>query len=156
MGMGGNAMRPSSNRRWMFSFLAVAGLPVVACMPGATGAGTGKKEAPAKVEPDTEPGLSRVTLTEKAAQRLGIQMASVREEQIVRKRTVGGEVAALRPGAALPAAPRPGAIPGPGASTVGVADLSGLVVRVRLNESDLETVDRGQPARVLPIDRQSS
>lgn len=51
---------------------------------------------PAKVEPLAEPGLSRVVLTEQAAERLGIQTAPVREERVVRKRTTGaGEVVAL-------------------------------------------------------------
>jgi hypothetical protein len=76
--------------------------------------------------------LYRVVLTEKAAERLVIQTAPVREELVVRTRTVGGVVMEL-----------------PIASAS--ADSSQLGVRVPLTESDLNKVDRSQPALVLPL-----
>jgi hypothetical protein len=53
------------------------------------------QEKPAIVEPIEGTELNRVMLTEKAAERLDIQTAPVREEQVVRKRTVGAEVVAF-------------------------------------------------------------
>jgi len=61
-------------------------------------AGGESNSEPAKVEPLGKSGLNRVTLTEQAAGRLGIQTAPVREEQVVRKRSTGtGEVLAAQP-----------------------------------------------------------
>jgi hypothetical protein len=80
------------------------------------------KVEPAIVEP-FEGDLNRVILTEKAAERLDIQTALVRDEQVVRKRTVGGEV-----------------LDSP------EANLRRVTVRVSLNESDLNKVDRSQPS----------
>ena len=50
------------------------------------------KEEPALVEPIEGTDLNRITLTERAAERLDIQTAPVREEQVERKRTLGAEV----------------------------------------------------------------
>ncbi len=101
-------------------------------------AGCGNSEVPSKVEParvEEIPGseLKRVVITEKAAERLDIQTVPVREEQVVRKRSVGGEVVAL------PEAE--GANPGP------------VWARVSLTKSDLSQVDLGQPTVVMALDR---
>lgn len=88
------------------------------------------KIEPAMVEP-LEGGLNRVVLTEKAAERLDIQTALVREDQVMRTRTVGGEVL--------------------GSPEANANDLREVTVRVSLNESDLNKVDRRQPAYVLPL-----
>lgn len=90
------------------------------------------RSAPARVEPIEGSDLKRVVLTERAASRLDIQTAAVREEPVARTRTVGGEVVAL-----------------PGANA---AALGAVWVRVRLNQSDLNQVDQAQPVRVLPLD----
>jgi hypothetical protein len=111
--------------RWMVLLWIIAGLLLGACTPKSA---TSRKIEPAKVEP-LEGGLNRVVLTEKAAERLDIQTAPVRDEQVVRKRKVGGEVEALLEGEV------------------------GVLVRVPLNESDLNKVERGQPALVLPLTR---
>ena len=58
----------------------IAGLLLAAC--GQTSSATAGKVAPAKVEKIDGTELNRVVLTEKAAQRLDIQTAPVREEQI--------------------------------------------------------------------------
>jgi multidrug efflux pump subunit AcrA (membrane-fusion protein) len=60
--------------------LMIAGLLLAAC--GQTSSATAGKVAPAKVEKINGTELNRVVLTEKAAQRLDIQTAPVREEQI--------------------------------------------------------------------------
>jgi uncharacterized protein YbaA (DUF1428 family) len=50
------------------------------------------KEEPVILEPIEGTELNRVVLTESAAERLDIQTAPVREEQVERKRTLGAEV----------------------------------------------------------------
>src|SRR5262245_53288523 len=60
--------------------LMIAGLLLAAC--GQTSSATAGKVAPAKVEKIDGTELNRVVLTEKAARRLDIQTAPVREEQI--------------------------------------------------------------------------
>jgi hypothetical protein len=116
------------NNRWMVVILLiVAVLQLSAC----TRASTAKpKSEPAILEPIEGSDLKRVVLTEKAAERLDLRTAPVREEQVVRKRTVGGEVVALPEEK------------GAGSSKVWV--------RALLTESDLNRVDRSQPALVLP------
>jgi hypothetical protein len=69
--------------------------------------------------------LSRIELTQKAADRIAVQTVPVREEQVVRKRTFGGQVV----------------------ETGGSA-----LVRVALHESDLGKVDRDQPAVIRPLE----
>jgi len=111
--------------RWMIAALIIAALQLSAC------AGAPPKPAsikPAVVEPIEGSDLKQVTLTQKASERLGIETAAVREEQATRTRTVGGEVVTL---------------PDTGAT---------LWVRVRLNESDLNSVDRDQLARIRGLD----
>lgn len=116
------------SNRWIVVVLIIVGLQLAACAPKTT---PPQKIEPAKVEP-LEGGLHRVVLTEKAAERLDIQTAPVRDEQVTRKRTVGGQVMALPEAEA--------------------ANPSGVWVRVPLNESDLDKVDRGQSALVLLLD----
>ena len=88
---------------------------------------------PAHLEEIEGSDLSRITLTERAAERLGIVTVRVREEETVRTRTVGGEIT-LPPG------------------TTGIASKGQSLVQVLLNTSDLELVDRNQPALILPIE----
>lgn len=68
------------NQRWLLVALLLAGLLLAACAQAAT-------ETPAKVEPALVEAiegseLNRVVLTERAAERLDIQTAPVREEQV--------------------------------------------------------------------------
>jgi hypothetical protein len=65
--------------RWMAVVLMIAALGLAACggKPAATAS-----EAPAKVEPITGSPLKRLTLTQKASDRLGLKMAPVREAQV--------------------------------------------------------------------------
>jgi CzcA family heavy metal efflux pump len=113
----------------MVVILAIASLPLSACAQTPTAP---EKVQPAHVEPIEGTDLKRVVLTEKAAERLGIETAPVREEQVVRTRTVGGVVVAAPEGE------------GAGPDTVWV--------RVLLTESELGMVDRSQAARVLSLD----
>ena len=114
------------NNRWILVILVMAGLLLSACAskPPVT-----EKIQPAKVEPIEGTDLKRVTLTEKAAERVAIQTALVRETQVVRQREVGGQVVAS------PA-----------------AEAGTVLVRVALSEADRARVDRSQPAVVLPLD----
>jgi len=136
------------NNRWMAMVLVVVGLLLAACAPRSAGAV--KKSAPAKVEPIAGTKLSRLTLTAEAAKRLDIQTAPVREEPVTRKRKVGGKVMAQPEGAAMTTG---GTLVSSSASgAAGAApDVSGVLVSVTLNESDLDKVDRGQPALILSI-----
>jgi hypothetical protein len=89
----------------------------------------GAKGGPVKLEPVSGSNVKRVTLTARAAERLGIQTSKVREESVVRRLMVSGLVTvpaaaapSVKPGAtvgfasftmhsALTAAPKPLAVP---------------------------------------------
>jgi hypothetical protein len=60
--------------------LIVAGLALAAC--GQTQSVSADKPKPAIVEPSGTAGINRVTLTQKAAQRIDVQTAQVREEAV--------------------------------------------------------------------------
>ena len=115
--------------QWMVVVLIIASLQLAACTPDSATPG---KPEPAHIEHIEGTDLSRVMLTERAAERLDIQTAPVLEQQVTRRRTVGGQVEAL-----------------PEAEG---AEFSKVWVRVSLNESDLNKVDRGQPVLVLLLD----
>ena len=117
------------NIRWMVTALVIAALQLSACAqtpPAST------KISPAKVEPIEGSDLKRVVLTDKAAERLDIQTAQVREDQVSRTRTVGGEVVT--------------------AAEANAAGSSKMWVRVHLNASDLNQVDVSQPALIRYLD----
>jgi hypothetical protein len=119
----------------MVAVLVFAGLQLSAC---AQKPATTTAEKPAHVEPIEGTDLKRVVLTEKAAERLGIETTPVLVEQVKRTRRIGGRVVAAR------AAPATGAASATGDSKV--------YVRLSLNESDLSNVDRNQPARILSLE----
>jgi hypothetical protein len=107
--------------RWIILILILMTLPLAAC------AGKAAKTAhhePAKIEPVPGSKLKRVTLTEKAAQRLALETAPVREEHVARTRQVGGQISE-------PASP--------------------TLVRVSLIDSELKVVDKDQPTTILPL-----
>jgi hypothetical protein len=108
--------------------LLVAGFQVSAC----SDADLPTKVQPATIEHIEGTDFSRVILTPKAAERLGIETVAVGEVEVTRKRTPGGEVVSLPAGE--------------------VADLGAVWVRVPLNDSDLQKVDRSQSALVLTGD----
>jgi hypothetical protein len=82
---------------------------------------------PANVEPIGASGLSRVTLTEKAAARIGVEVAPIRQAHVTRALSATGEVLAPAAG---------------GATTV--------EIKVALNASDFARIDHEQVARILP------
>ncbi|MBI3241984.1 MAG: hypothetical protein HYZ49_06790 [Chloroflexi bacterium] len=117
------------NIRWMVAALVIAALQLSACA-GTPPAST--KVSPAKVATIEGSNLKWVVLTDKAAERLDIQTTQVREDEVARTRTVGGEVVA--------------------AAEANAASSGGIWVRVHLNVSDLNQVDVSQPAFVRDLD----
>jgi len=139
------------NHRWMIIGLILGSLQLSGCAQ--TSAPTAAKVEPAHVKAIEGTELNHVILTAEAAKRLDIQTVAARTEQITRKRSVGGEVVA-QPSAAISGAPS-----GNASSTAtdrNVADETRVVwVRVPLSAGDLQTVDRSQPATILPLVRSS-
>jgi hypothetical protein len=82
-------MQPSN--RWMLVVLIIAGLQLSACTKKSD---TSSKSAPAQVERIEGTDLKRVTLTEKAAERLGIKTAPVHERPGAQPRLVRAELMA--------------------------------------------------------------
>ena len=112
---------------WIVAILIIASLQLSACAPQTS---TSKpKSSPSKVEPIEGSDLKRVVLTEKAAERLGIQTAPVQESSETRQWIVGGQVAAS---------------PGAGGGA--------MLIRVPISKSELARIDQNQGARVLPFD----
>ena len=119
-------IRPEPSRRtvWLMALPWIAVGLLIACNPTTT---TSTKEKPFTIEKIEGSELSRITLTEKAAKRLGLETAAVRVEQVTRMRRVGGEVVRAASGS------------------------KAAQVRVALNRSDLVKVNRTQPARVMAM-----
>jgi hypothetical protein len=117
-----------SHKRWMAAALIIAGFHLLACSEKED---TRSEELhPATVEKVANSEFSRVKLSPKAAERLGVQTEEVREVLVTRKRRPWGEVMA---------------------SPLARSDNGGAVwVRVPLIEGDLKQIDLGQQARVLP------
>src|SRR5712691_11068971 len=86
-----------TSSRWVMVVLILAGLVLAAY---AEKSDTPGKSKPAKVEPVQGTNLKRMTLSTRAAERLGITTAPVREEKVGRKSVVIGEVVSA-PDAAL-------------------------------------------------------
>jgi len=72
-------MKQSKNNQWIVVILLIAVALLSAC--GGSAEAVSKIE-PAQLEPIAGTAFNRVVLTERAAQRLGIQTAPVREEQV--------------------------------------------------------------------------
>lgn len=100
---------------------------------------TAAKEKPAKIEKIEGSELSKIVLTEKAVQRIGLQTAAVQVEKVMRTRKVGGEVLASP-------------VKASSASLKTPAQASGVVVQVALSKGELSEVNRTQAARVLALD----
>jgi hypothetical protein len=115
-----------NDTRWMVVALIIASVHLSACSKEET-----RKEShhPATVEKIADSEFSRVKLSAKAAERLGVETDEVREVLVTRKRRSWGEVMA------------PAAESGNG---------SAVWVRVPVIESDLRQIDPGQQARVVP------
>ncbi|HEX6287734.1 MAG TPA: hypothetical protein VFZ66_01015 [Herpetosiphonaceae bacterium] len=135
------------NTRWIRAVPMLASLLLAAC--GQAPAAKTSKPEPAHVEAIEGTDLSRIVLVPEAARRLDIQTVAVREGQVTRKRTVGGEVVTLL------ASSGAGGTQAAGTTNV-TASSADLWVRVPLSAGDLNEVDRSQPATVLPLDHTNS
>lgn len=89
------------------------------------------KVHPAEMEKVAGTEFNRLTLTEKAIERTGIETAEIGESDAVRKYNPGGVVVAWPAGASE----------------------AGVLVRVPLSKNDMKRVDRHQPAKVMPAMR---
>jgi hypothetical protein len=107
--------------------LILAGLLLAGCK-GSTE--TAEKVVPAEVVEIEGSELKHVILTEKAAERIDLQTAEVREESVVKMRTILGEVVSQMGDKA--------------------ANPNQLWVRVPINGTDMKLVAHNQPARILP------
>jgi RND family efflux transporter MFP subunit len=95
---------------------AAALLVLLGCGGGGGAAGDAP---PAHVDnPTTEAGLTTVRITDRAAERIGIQVAAVERRTLIQRRTLGGELMAPPGSAYLVSAPR--------ASTVLAPDSGGI------------------------------
>lgn len=120
---------------WLVVILALTGMLSTAC--GGSPSNT-PKNAPSRLETVVGAEVKRVILTEKAAQRLDIQTASVENGVVRRTWVVGGETVA-----------NPLATPAGNPAPV-AADPNDVWVQITLNASDLGKVDRAKAARILP------
>lgn len=114
------------HKKIMAAGLFVAGLTLSGC--GGAPITTAEKVEPAHVEAIEGTELNRVILVPKAAERLDIRTAAVRDTVVTRKRIVGGEVVAAPGGAA-----------------------GSVLVRVPMSVGDLNKVDRGEAVTILPL-----
>jgi len=126
---------------------------------------------PVRAAPDGKPvtledipgaGVKRITLTEKAAKRLGIETGKVSEQIIVRKQMVGGLVVAasqVRQPSAQPADSGFGGFGRPASAPVlqpvGTAATDslgkGTWVLLTLSHAEWERLEKDKPARLLPL-----
>jgi RND family efflux transporter MFP subunit len=96
-----------------------AGAAALILVLGCGGGDAGGDAAPAQVDhPTTEAGLTTVRITERAAQRIGIQVAAVERRPLTQRRLLGGELMAPPGSAYVVSAPR--------ASTVLAPDTGGV------------------------------
>ena len=141
--------------RVAIAVLIVAGLLFSACGQAAVP----RADEPAQVEPIAGSDLSRVILTEKAVERLGIETAPVREELVERTRIVTGlveRVETAKPDDA-PASDHSNVSGDDSASGVrpAVFEETGFgttLVRVPLTPGDAAEVDRTRTVVVVPLD----
>lgn len=115
-----------SNKRHTLLGLILASVLLTAC-----GLGKTAKTVTSyfKLEDVQGSSAKRIVLVPKAAERLDVQTAEVREELVTRKRTVGGRVFEVK-----------------------AADGNSNYVRVRLvSASELGQIDTSKPATILPL-----
>jgi hypothetical protein len=116
----------------IIGLLVITSLLLAACSATNTAA---EKIKPAEIIKIDGSEFSKVVLTEKAAERLGIETAIVRDEVIDRARTVAGEVV------------NPQAVSGKLAIPPGKA-----LVKVYVNKNDSQQVDLEENAQVMSMD----
>ena len=118
--------------RWVITALIIVGLQLAAC--GGT-SDTSSKHQPAELELIEGTDVTRVILSARAAERLDIEAAPTRVEEVVRNWVVGGEVVAVPAGGITPPTEAP----------------SSVLVSVALSEGEVNRIDRGALARVRPV-----
>jgi hypothetical protein len=136
---------------------AVLAMGPAAAAPSAGPAGKG---GAARLE-DMPGGVKRITLTEKAVQRLGIETGKVREELIVRRQVVGGLVVSPSQVRQPQAQPVDGGFggfrrPTPDPMLQQVASAKGPAanetwVLLSLSPAEWERLAKDQPARLRPL-----
>jgi len=146
-------------RRAGFAALAALALALPALAAGPGGSGTAGKSKAVTLEPIPGSSAKRVILTAKAAERLGIEIAKVSEDVVVRRQIVSGLVVppvakeAAPPAASLgrgtfggyakPASPQP-------VAAKPAADGEAWVL-VTLSPGEWERVAKDQPVKLLPL-----
>jgi len=106
----------------------------------------GPKTVPAKVEKmPVETEIGRITLTPEAEQRLGIQFASITEQDVERRRTLGGDVMIPVGNSIAVSAPFAGTVSPPGSSAIPVPGQ-----RLELGSAVLTLVPLLTPERDVP------
>jgi len=156
-----------------FRSFAFAAAALVAGIAAAAGPGGGPTKGSAvQLETIAGSGLKRITLTPKAAERLGIETVQVSEAQLARRQMVSGLVVDRPSGGELSAAKI--ALPGfagftqtagsfapPPASATrsqakAVKAVEGkLLVAVSLSPGEWARLDKGKPALLLPLQTRS-
>jgi len=134
-------------------------VPALAAESGGSGS-SGKSKA-VSFEPVAGSGVKRVILTPKAAERLGIETAQVREQVVVRKQMVSGLVI---PPVPKQAEPRPAiaalgtfggyaksAAPQPVAAAAKPASDDKAWVLVTLSPGEWERVAKNKPVKLMPL-----
>jgi hypothetical protein len=106
----------------------------------------------AKAEKTKDPNIKKFILVPKAAERLDIKTVPVRMQQVVRKRTVEGEVLGP-PQATVATAPGGLSLPeGTKAALLGTKLAAAQPVLVRVPfEGDVDRVAQDRPVRILPV-----
>ena len=140
--------------------LAFAAAFLVAGIAGAAGPSGSAKSTAVQLEPIAGTGLKRITLTPKAAERLGIETASVSEAQLARRQMVSGLVvdapaAASAAKLALPGfagfAQTAGSFAPAPVKAMTPAAKGQLLVAVSLSPGEWARLDKEKPARLLPL-----
>ena len=139
----------SHHQGWVVSALGAVALLFSTSGQAATGSAPGS--GPAHVEPIEGSPLSKIRLTARAADRLGLETAVVRSETVPQMRNVIGEI--VEPSLILASKEAPlGQAPDPDpTANVPRTTSESLFVRVRIPSEghfDLE-----EPARILPLNR---
>ena len=146
-----------------FTFTAAL---LFAAAAGAAGPGGPTKSTAVQLEPIPGSGVKRITLTAKAAERLGIETAAVSEAQLARRQMVGGLVVDRLPEASAPSTalsgfagftPTAGSFAPPPAKAArsqpkAVKAIEGqLLVAVSLSPGEWARLDKEKPALLLPL-----
>jgi hypothetical protein len=142
--------------------LAVASVLLLSSMPVSAAGESGSGKPGKAVTFEAIPGSSakRVILTEKAAQRLGLEVGKVSEEQIVRKQVLGGIFVApsvVPPALTASATVTPAAagtsfaVPPMLRSALTPPAMGDGLVRVMFSPHEWERVAKDQPARILKL-----